>query len=178
MSAFKIIITLVSVFVSVSGGYTNSCRCEDENEDLYFRRLSEHHSENRELSYYFQSGNVRMDSSGYYVVDGVRVIPSYESPCNGGRRLSEEDRVPADQSSRQLPFYGKGGMMGGMMGKGMMGGMMGGMMSKGGYGMLNQTYLTFRPSPDSASRKRKGQGWLRVHGWKRKGIQILSSWKG
>lgn len=57
------------------------CRCLKPGETFYSRRLEE-----RDLQYYYYS--VTTDDQGYYIVDGVRVIPDDVAPCDSRRRLS------------------------------------------------------------------------------------------
>jgi len=53
----------------------NYCRCEAEFENFYGRRLRE---ASRKLSYPYDYSDSYVDSDGYSIVEGVRVLPEYE----------------------------------------------------------------------------------------------------
>jgi len=74
---------------------TNLCRCEAPYEHLYARRLA-----------YYQNDYSRthIDDDGYYIIDGVRVLPTYDDACVGrfGNRRALEERDDEDPDVEPL----------------------------------------------------------------------------
>jgi hypothetical protein len=84
------------------------CRCEAHGESLYPRRLdqeTEVENENRQLS--------AMLSNGYYMVDGIRVLPASDTACSSGSfrnrqlhhsysHMTEEDKEELEAELEQM----------------------------------------------------------------------------
>jgi len=67
---------VLSTLVLVKAGVPRPllCRCEHEEEHLYSRRLVYYHPD---------TTSYEIDVDGYFVLEGLRVLPSYEEPCSG-----------------------------------------------------------------------------------------------
>jgi hypothetical protein len=84
------------------------CRCEAPGESLYPRRLdqdAEVENENRQLS--------TMLSNGYYMIDGIRVLPASDTACSSGSfrerhlhqsyiHMTEEDKEELEAELEQM----------------------------------------------------------------------------
>lgn len=76
------------------------CRCEASWEDFYYRRLEQQRddvdakepSRQRSLYHHFDYTDAYLDNEGYYVIEGVKVLPREQ--CNAfnffGRNLEED----------------------------------------------------------------------------------------
>jgi len=86
MSKFLLgLISWLSFLTFAASGDTDLCRCEASYEHFYSRRLDYYH---------YDYKNTYMDDDGYYIVDGVRVLPSYDEACvDNGNHMAEMSDV-------------------------------------------------------------------------------------
>ena len=104
---------LLNAVVSTFGQATEQCRCAASFEHFYDRRsLSQQQQQAEEgdrslafSNYAYNYKGYYVDDEGYYVVEGVRVLPNDNPACDGV--ADDENRVSA-QGSDTTPFKREG----------------------------------------------------------------------
>jgi hypothetical protein len=110
-TAFAVLLLTVTVATQTSAQTTapELCRCTAKFEHFYNRRnlLSIQQQEDRTLlfeNYAYDYTGYYIDDNGYYVVEGVRVLPNDDPACSGGdddylRTDSANDAVAYDEAT-------------------------------------------------------------------------------
>ena len=104
---------LLNAAVSTFGQVTEQCRCAASFEHFYDRRsLSQQQQQAEEgdrslafSNYAYNYKGYYVDDEGYYIVEGVRVLPDDDPACDG--IADDENRVSA-QGSDTTPFKREG----------------------------------------------------------------------
>lgn len=79
------------------------CRCEASWENLYNRRLEEELQQSvRHLIHHFDYSSQVLGSDGLWVVEGVKVMPSYSPFCAGWTYVQQRTRHEGDFGIRKL----------------------------------------------------------------------------
>ena len=112
----KLVILLGSLAASTATADERSlqstplCRCEASYERLYSRRLNAgRNGQHRELvDFDYDYSDAEMDENGFFVIDGVTVLPPTNPSCSSNRRMLKGKRS-SSSSSDSYSGKGKGG---------------------------------------------------------------------
>lgn len=106
---YPLTLTLVlAVLLIGEAAAAKKCRCEAKYEDFYDRRrgLTSGDNSHRDLGGQdsYQYGGAYEDDEGYYVVDGVRVLPKSDSACDtrGHQNYFDNNRALSEISSSEI----------------------------------------------------------------------------